>query len=533
MQTMLKNVDAKLVAAHLRNLGATYLKKVHRSPLDGYDIVENEAEVTPGKRVQIVCGDPSDHAALLAKPADFLLFSNDADEVEGLLGAKTNAIVMPAQVELEKTCAELDELFRSTRSFPGIAQRMVETLQGTNLLRDYLNIAADELENPCAVFDSTSRCIESSSNPLSGGAVWNAATTNELSGVSEHDRKWLIEGFPALASAYPYPEIVCGGPGEGRAAIMGLDARQSGQFIFAVQEYDTALGRDKLPLMWYIGNFLTYYLHSHQRRSYGDSIHIVLEDIAYGTERDPHRIARRIGNTGYEIEAGSRVVAFRNFLTVLSRSQLDVVRDEVSTRLGTPTIVSGDEVITLVGRGKDDAIRQLVSPKGRLSWRRDICCGVSYPFDSGAQLLKAFTQAEEALTWGDRFEPARRVHEFRRIVFCSMVNNLKEGYNPYDFCDPRALSILEYDKHNGTHLAITLYAYLKEFEQTIKVAAFLGIHPNSVLYRLKKARELFGLDFDDSFDLYMIELTFDILVSIPDNEEDRRLLLPSSPATSS
>jgi hypothetical protein len=523
---IIKNLDAVLVSAHLRNLGATYVKQVHRSPLEGFDVVRNDSEPISGKRLQVVIGDPADHAEVLANPADFLVFSDDSKTVKGLLGPKANAVVVPTGIEPDRACTELDELFRGTTSFASIAQRTMEVLQGTNLLRDYLDIASDELGNPCAIFDSASHCIETNSNPMSGGVVWNAAMADNLNDLTERDRMWLIEGLPDLAATYPYPEIVSGSPGEGRAAIMGLDLGEKMPFIFAVQEYEESLSRDMLPAMWYIGNFLAYHLRNQRRGEHSDGILAVLEDIAYRTERDPRRIARRISNTGFEVEAGSHIVVFRNFASIVSRSQLGIIQREATTQLGSPAVISGDEVVTLVGRGKDDAIRQLVSPGDRPAWRKDFCCGISYPLESSGQLPKALTQAEEAILWGDRFEPKKRIHEFRSIVFCSMVNNLKDEYSPYDFCDPKGLAIVDYDKHNGTHLAATLYVYLKEIGRTKRVAEHLGIHHNSVLYRIKKVKELFGLDFDNSYDLNTIERTFDILVSIPDNEEDRRLLLP-------
>ncbi|MFE0877593.1 PucR family transcriptional regulator [Streptomyces smyrnaeus] len=57
--------------------------------------------------------------------------------------------------------------------------------------------------------------------------------------------------------------------------------------------------------------------------------------------------------------------------------------------------------------------------------------------------------------------------------------------------------LLAYDQQHRTDLAQTLSAYLSSFGDVASTARQLGIHPNTLRYRLRRLRSHFGLELDD------------------------------------
>lgn len=63
--------------------------------------------------------------------------------------------------------------------------------------------------------------------------------------------------------------------------------------------------------------------------------------------------------------------------------------------------------------------------------------------------------------------------------------------------DPRVTRLVEYDRAHGSELAPSLTAYLEAFGHVRAAAAALHVHPNTLRYRVRRARAVSGLDLAD------------------------------------
>ncbi|MER3436541.1 MAG: CdaR family transcriptional regulator, partial [Chloroflexota bacterium] len=66
------------------------------------------------------------------------------------------------------------------------------------------------------------------------------------------------------------------------------------------------------------------------------------------------------------------------------------------------------------------------------------------------------------------------------------------------FHDEALGPLIEYDRENGADLIRTLEAFFAARCGPKEAAALLGVHRNTVLYRLERIRELTRLDLDDA-----------------------------------
>ena len=74
-----------------------------------------------------------------------------------------------------------------------------------------------------------------------------------------------------------------------------------------------------------------------------------------------------------------------------------------------------------------------------------------------------------------------------------------------------AKKIMEYDADSGTEYAKTLRTYLDCSRDSARTAAGLSLHQNTLRYRLKRLRELFNIDLDQSEDTLVLWLSLHVL----------------------
>lgn len=78
------------------------------------------------------------------------------------------------------------------------------------------------------------------------------------------------------------------------------------------------------------------------------------------------------------------------------------------------------------------------------------------------------------------------------------------------FCDRVLGRLLEHDRRTGGELVPTLAAYFVAQERVTEAAQLLGTHRNTVQYRLRRAREVGGLNLDDPRQRLEVQLALTI-----------------------
>ncbi|WP_031469297.1 PucR family transcriptional regulator [Sciscionella sediminilitoris] len=77
--------------------------------------------------------------------------------------------------------------------------------------------------------------------------------------------------------------------------------------------------------------------------------------------------------------------------------------------------------------------------------------------------------------------------------------------------DPRITALLAHDRENGGELAASLLAYLDSFGDVRSAATELGVHPNTLRYRVRRAGTVAGLDLGDARERLVAQLQLRLL----------------------
>ncbi len=128
-------------------------------------------------------------------------------------------------------------------------------------------------------------------------------------------------------------------------------------------------------------------------------------------------------------------------------------------------------------------------------------CGMSRPLSSLLELAEGYAQSRAACGIGPRIFGDRYLYRYDECLPYVLLHRAAETEDVLRYCSPKLLAFAADDARTGGELMRTLWLYLKNGRSTRAAAAALGVHKNTVLFRLGKAADALGLDFSEPRDI--------------------------------
>lgn len=242
-----------------------------------------------------------------------------------------------------------------------------------------------------------------------------------------------------------------------------------------------------------------------------DSGSLVISAIT-GNEEDEGELLLRAAELGLTLSPQSVMVTLFNERK--RASYQEVLRTASLARGGLVGHVttSGFQVVCVLtghraGSTMDADVQALLKGLAK-DWK----AARSLPFSSPTGLEQAYGQCETARTLGRAGASHLRVYDFARFSLRRLIDLSAEVADLGELVDPLAWQLLDYDRENGTEYARTLYWYVRTLRQTDLVAREVHVHRNTVVYRVGRARELFGIDVGDPVAMSSLALSLDVLM---------------------
>lgn len=133
-----------------------------------------------------------------------------------------------------------------------------------------------------------------------------------------------------------------------------------------------------------------------------------------------------------------------------------------------------------------------------LAVESNLCIGISDAYEDLSQTALHYQQAQKAVYYCHIMQKEQHLCHYDAFRFLAMLDSIpdKQAY-----LDSRLLPIEQYDAENQTDYATTLRYYLLFNKDAAAVTEKLHIHKNTLLYRINRIRELFGIDLNDCLQL--------------------------------
>ena len=138
-------------------------------------------------------------------------------------------------------------------------------------------------------------------------------------------------------------------------------------------------------------------------------------------------------------------------------------------------------------------------------------CGLSRPLSSLHELHTGYAQALSACRIGSRVRPEEFLHEYDVCLPYALIDRVSQSEDALPYVLPALLHLAADDRRAGGGLMATLHAYLKSGRSVQRAAAKLGVHKNTVSFRLGKIADALDLDWSDAQDVYRLMHSVSIL----------------------
>jgi len=113
-------------------------------------------------------------------------------------------------------------------------------------------------------------------------------------------------------------------------------------------------------------------------------------------------------------------------------------------------------------------------------------------------IRQSHQEAKQALTMSRRIYGSGHLTRFDDLGIYRLLFAARDLPELRGFHDESLSALIDYDRQHGAELVRTLGAFFAARCGPKETAAILGVHRNTVLYRLERIRELTGFDLDDA-----------------------------------
>jgi sugar diacid utilization regulator len=138
----------------------------------------------------------------------------------------------------------------------------------------------------------------------------------------------------------------------------------------------------------------------------------------------------------------------------------------------------------------------------------EVSIGISASHRGLREVATAYAEAREAVEVADRLNIRGRAVGLEDLLVDHMLR--ASGHAQRILLDAMQ-RLVDYDKQHGTELVATLRTYVDTGFNLTKSGSLLFVHPNTVVYRLRRIHELSGHDPHDVDDLLVLWLGLKVL----------------------
>lgn len=417
---------------------------------------------------------------------------------EGLIPERIPTVPNLGIVESDDVASVYAEIARTLVALSHWDSRMLEAIAARQGIDAVLRIAAEQLDNPIALFDSRQALLGFAGDitAKAGGTIWDDVLLNDYSPIEffTQEEQREIDGlfrsgrpFRMRPAKNPDREYLCEAITVDRQMVGSVGLVDINAPFTEGQVWFTDLIADRLQMAFALrlGN-----------GPGADDTAYLLRSILNGNKADHGLIAYHLDKLGWSRDAG-----FRLLLMPLPEGAEQSAGNEsrltrIARALGKAiSIIYENSIVALTSASRDIAYGTLQELLGRLGME----CFESEPFSSIADARIAYDQCLLlASALGTGYGAAARISD---SFECALVAAIANGTDPRVLCSEtiRNLAVRGYkgDVERGRTLVRELYVYLARGCNSHHAARELFLHRNTLIYHIEQLERLLGCRFGE------------------------------------
>lgn len=195
------------------------------------------------------------------------------------------------------------------------------------------------------------------------------------------------------------------------------------------------------------------------------------------------------------------------------RMMLNYMRESLERVLPTcRTVIYFDHIVVCFNCKSEGVLPQeCVTRLSATLKQHGLRAGVSRCFRSLQHLRTHYEQALQALKLSRIMRNNDSLSFYEEYAPYQLFDVARDQLDLRELCDASLLGLWDYDEKYGTANCATLYTFLCNERSITNTAAELGLHQNSLRYRIKRIQEILGNSLEDSYYRFRLNLSFFIL----------------------
>lgn len=394
--------------------------------------------------------------------------------------------------------------------------RLTELVNMSGSLKSLVNAAADIVEAPCSVLDTSLSFLAYSDDFPS----WAANEEERSSGMVPDHSLDLMRAKGLVSPKHPTDLIVFdyatpdGVKGTNHFSFIHSRNNIVGSISFFTK--DGQLRKSRLEMIPAISQIVSIQMQKSSTYLLNKSLYYshLFRQMEEG--KVPHNVDElrlRFSFFGYQLKQFLHILVLDIDQTYLPSEEASALAQRVHPLIPNSIYVVNEEEITFL-MSSDEICEESPCDQEKLAAalaEHAIDAGISSIYLNPERTPSYIEEARRAVIVGRKVDPDQRVYPFPRYRLTDLAYKALNSSTAYSYRYPPLIHVIDLDLANGTTLAHTLFEYLQDPGDPGAVAERLFIHKNTLYFRLSKIREIMGRDFKDAETIACIQMTFHTL----------------------
>lgn len=284
---------------------------------------------------------------------------------------------------------------------------------------------------------------------------------------------------------------------------------------FVIMPVSSEFGEGDLSLAEYLSTVLASVMGKYMDRQYARANHLerlVLEFLA-GNGRDTDKMRHYLSLAGWD--AGDSYYLLR---VILQKNDVQGGTVEYSAELirrlfrDACLVGYGDDLVAVINETRHrGSLEESFSALAQLLRKRTFKAGLTSRFNDFSAIRDHYRLATAAIEIGNALDADKCLYSFGKYLPYHLIETCAQSMDPISLCHPDVITLSKHDKKNNGALLTSLYTYLVQEKSLAGAAARLGIHRNTLVYRLNKIGDMVDIDLGDEDTKMHLILSYKIL----------------------
>ncbi len=442
------------------------------------------------------------------KVLDVLCFCENQAEAEGL---NHNMIWINIRDNREEIIKKIQDCFEIQSEVREASLRLMEATYSQQGLKHLIGVGLEILGNPFFICDVSYKVLGYTDCEIDENRLpWEHITKDEV----HYDFVVRLKNDGTFEKLYTYgiPQMRTESNGS-RTMGMRLSVKNKAVGHMVLYEYFKPFTeKDKLLIMLFtqaVADELqkeAYYLSDQSSISEV----VMLELLERKIDKDAARI--RLLNYDLGNKNDLHLLVAGPAKGAVNSASLHYIKRILSELIaGSIAIVFKEMIVLLIADSTYLSDEQTQAAVEKILSENHFTAGISYAFCDISELRTHYEQACHIVKIAARMDEPFKAFYYEDYCLYDLFYSVESSKELMDFCNPKIMDLMEYDKKHNTTYVHSVYAYLKLNKDLNKCAEALCLHRNSIDYRIKKIQEILGMDFGNEEFCFSCFLSLKIL----------------------